>query len=576
MDCYFSDHKDFHVWIVNSKGELLICRRMSAITNQARWEPLRFDACRNEDSLMTIVREVRSIVGLSLTPSLGKQLWVEDCGDEGMLEVWRFDYPDEDLDQFFYSKPDISAAIWCDTGSIRELYLLGLFCSGEVFHNLQGIVGEIKSFSAMLQYEMLMEISSLQNLSVQLLQLNVFPDIDIVTKRLDHCLNQFISKWNLEGTKEADYQRILAYSRLAHANMIAERLDRAETFFMNELEIVERNNRQCPDSTLLYWMANIHFWLADIYHNTGRPGWEAREKVLRAQALEMMQQELQEEMDNCLPGKERWGDHQINDRTIYDDHYILSMAGEDDFIALRHYRSDHCYTKNLVISDYSRSLPICGLTDSLYSELSRLRTVTINTPSLRKLTGNPFAGCKNLERILVSPVNTFFKMVDNILITGDGLRTICCIPTAKDTICTVPDGVRIIGKNTFYSCTNLKKIILPDSVEQIEEGAFYHCTGLEEIINLPKNLSEIGDWVFANCCSLKHIDIPDSVKRIGEFAFSECASLTRVIIPDSADELAGFAFSFCESLTEIQLPAHAVRKGYKVFEGSPIEEKIPE
>ena len=52
----------------------------------------------------------------------------------------------------------------------------------------------------------------------------------------------------------------------------------------------------------------------------------------------------------------------------------------------------------------------------------------------------------------------------------------------------IPDGVKVIGANTFADTKNLLEIVLPDSVEEIGDGAFYYSS--IESINMPMSLKK--------------------------------------------------------------------------------------
>ena len=54
-----------------------------------------------------------------------------------------------------------------------------------------------------------------------------------------------------------------------------------------------------------------------------------------------------------------------------------------------------------------------------------------------------------------------------------------------------------------------------------------------ESIDLPKNLTSIGEFAFDGCTALTSITIPGKVKTIGRCAFSNCSSLVSVTLPKS-------------------------------------------
>lgn len=45
----------------------------------------------------------------------------------------------------------------------------------------------------------------------------------------------------------------------------------------------------------------------------------------------------------------------------------------------------------------------------------------------------------------------------------------------------IPEGIKEIGKEAFYGCTNLKKVYLPSTLQSIEALAFEDCKSLKDI-----------------------------------------------------------------------------------------------
>jgi len=124
------------------------------------------------------------------------------------------------------------------------------------------------------------------------------------------------------------------------------------------------------------------------------------------------------------------------------------------------------------------------------------------------------------------------------------------------------------------------------NVNSIENFAFHGCTGLESV-TIPKNISEIGYGVFAECSSLSSINvsdenpdyksidgvvyskdssslvlfptgkktsdftIPSSVNNIYQFAFSCCEKADNIVIPETVDTVFQGAFALCPNLKSI-------------------------
>ncbi len=153
----------------------------------------------------------------------------------------------------------------------------------------------------------------------------------------------------------------------------------------------------------------------------------------------------------------------------------------------------------------------------------------------------------------------------------------------------LPEGVTVIGNNSFDSCRNLESITIPGSLKRIEVGAFRYCTRLKrvyisdiaawcgikfggardvsdanplvlahdlylngspvETLEIPGNATHIGNFAFTECNSIKKVVISEGVTSIGRGAFSKCINLKTVVIPESVTEIGADAFASCLGVT---------------------------
>ena len=557
-------HKqNIHIWVQNDRSEYLICRRCES--GRVYWQPLCCNT-RDEESVMeTIVRETREAVGLTLTPSLGKVLGVEDGDDGIMSQLWEFAYMNAELDPFVYSKPEIQTAIWADRVMIRELYSTGCFDVPDQFYNLETFIGEMKPYDTMSRLEMTVSIGGCQRITSKALKLNLHPESDLLASRHLENVFKWSSLWNLEG-QEVDYQLFLAYSNKIAAELLAKDYAQAEKHCYCELQILERNRHEPPDYRLIGRIAGVHGLLELICHETGQVERELQEKNLRTELRKQEKKLFEEEVKQWRPDIKRWSENR--DESVFDDDCIFRMREEEpNLISLEHIHWKDTSMTEMTISDYRWNLQYGHISDSVFNELSRLKSVKIDSATLR-LDGNPWAGCEQLEKITVTPENKYLIMQKNILLSADKKRVIAYLPAVPDKIVRVPEGVVIIGKNAFCGAKHLVRIILPPSVKKIEEGAFYNCVRLKEI-NLPGELETISNWMFGNCYALERLIIPSSVSVIGECAFMECRSLRGIALPRSLKVLDSLAFAFAENLQEVRLPESLDFTGYNVFADTP-------
>lgn len=137
---------------------------------------------------------------------------------------------------------------------------------------------------------------------------------------------------------------------------------------------------------------------------------------------------------------------------------------------------------------------------------------------------------------------------------------------------TAHKDTKIIGENSFYQASHLKKAVLPDGVTEIREDAFFNIYTLDEVVlpdsveiieddamnyefkgkKLPANLKEIGKGAFAGYEGV-NLEIPDGVVSIGEKAFEDCENLETVSIPASVETIASTAFIDCDKLVSFSV-----------------------
>ena len=216
-----------------------------------------------------------------------------------------------------------------------------------------------------------------------------------------------------------------------------------------------------------------------------------------------------------------------------------------------------------------------------------------------------FYNCNNLRKVIIGPKvdyigNNPFSDCHHIVLENRSPNYVYTDGALMDRNCTtilhyshgrdeddyiMPDSVRTIGRNSFWNCKRIRRIVLGKNLRQIGYNPFANCSNLSIISNspnyvvrdsilydkdvretvcctdvrakepvaLPNTVENIGRNSFAGCVSLKEISIPDSVKTISRGAFSHCESLKKVHVPDSVEIIEKWAFSYCFALEEISI-----------------------
>lgn len=286
---------------------------------------------------------------------------------------------------------------------------------------------------------------------------------------------------------------------------------------------------------------------------------------------------------------------------------------------------------DLVISDSIDNAVVTAISMYAFSGHSDLASITIPS-TIQSIGEGAFFECNGLKKVYVSSIEDWCK-IDFSYSDSDADADANPLSIGADlyvdnklvTDVTIPDGVKSIGKYAFYGYSSLKSISFPSSIRSIGESAFYDCPNLDEVyatniedwckikfedtysnpisygskiyidgelatdITIPKGITKICDYAFANCetitnvvipnsvisigdsafncCSnLKNISIPNSVVNIGKGAFSSCFNLEKVEIPDGIKIIKDYTFTSCEKLNTIIIPQSVKKIGYLAFD----------
>ncbi|MBR6184707.1 MAG: leucine-rich repeat domain-containing protein [Clostridia bacterium] len=222
--------------------------------------------------------------------------------------------------------------------------------------------------------------------------------------------------------------------------------------------------------------------------------------------------------------------------------------------------------QDIVIPDKLSGYPVRAIGDSAFYRCSCLTSVTI-PDSVVKIGTNPFAHCRKLSKVKVSPDHPTLAVIDDVLFSKQDKRLICYPMGKQETEYQIPSGIKIIGEGAFYECSSLASVSIPDSVTFIGEVAFYECSSLASIY-IPNSVTFIGEGAFL-CSNLASISIPDSVTSIEDYTFCWCFSLASINIPNSVTSIGDCAFDGCSNLASISIPDSVTSIGDDAFSGCP-------
>ena len=217
------------------------------------------------------------------------------------------------------------------------------------------------------------------------------------------------------------------------------------------------------------------------------------------------------------------------------------------------------YSINNVHSEYITPQSLISIGKHSFYNCINLQKITI-TKNVRIIENNPFSNLPYLRLINKSP---HFIFKDGALYNNSMTTLFYYEHSYNSNILKIPEGVRIIGRHSFYNCKSIKKIIIPESVEIIGYNPFARCNNLfienyspnyiyENECLYDKNKKEL---IFHNASSkMTNIVVPEGVQKVGRSAFFECKYLEKVILPKTIKIIERSAFAKCANLKEINLP----------------------
>lgn len=144
-----------------------------------------------------------------------------------------------------------------------------------------------------------------------------------------------------------------------------------------------------------------------------------------------------------------------------------------------------------------------------------------------------FRGCSNLSSITMNGTSEQYYVDNNCVIGRD--------PEIGQT-----------GNILNAVMMGCKNSIIPQSPEIISIARNAFCGDRGEFsLNIPSNITWIGDYAFNGCVGLHHISFPDTAITIGDYAFAGCTGLEYIYVPSNVTLQEARAFMDCSSLREI-------------------------
>lgn len=291
------------------------------------------------------------------------------------------------------------------------------------------------------------------------------------------------------------------------------------------------------------------------------------------------------------------------DKIIYTlsmDTLTASVSGADEDIIIASIKDSLIYE--------NQTIPVTLINRAAFAAHHNLKNIHI-PETVSDIEEKAFFNCSNLQSV-------------NLPSSISRIRPETFSYTPLDSI-NIPSSVSVIEKDAFWYC-GLRKIIFNGPIKEIGESAFFsllwsggECrlkevfiTSLEDWLNMkfmstqsnplyqgraalfvdnklvedliiPDDITNIGDYSFTGCSSIKMIKTGNNLETIGKWAFSDCNNIESIELGEAIKNIEGASFSSCPNLTTVKI--HSVEPPslnytYTLFgdKRSPFYESYPE
>ena len=148
---------------------------------------------------------------------------------------------------------------------------------------------------------------------------------------------------------------------------------------------------------------------------------------------------------------------------------------------------------------------------------------------------------------------------------------------------TLPKTITQIGNYTFANCVNLEAYQVEEgnTVYSAKDGILYANDGTALMrwpvaacpanVTIPEGVTQIGNVAFAGAKKLETVTMTDDVEYIGLSAFAECGLLNDIALSNNLTMITDFMFNSCTSLKSIELSDGIQYIGHAAFAATGLE-----
>lgn len=205
---------------------------------------------------------------------------------------------------------------------------------------------------------------------------------------------------------------------------------------------------------------------------------------------------------------------------------------------------------DLVIPDSIDNAVVTSIGVKAFAESNQFESITI-PDSIESIGEDAFWECNGLKKVYVSSIEDWCKIkFENTFSNPINYGSKIYIDGELATDITIPKGITKICDYAFANCETITNVVIPNSVISIGNSAFRDCSNLKNI-SIPNSVVNIDEGAFSGCSNLEKVEIPDGIKFIKDCTFTFCENLNTIIIPQSVKEIGNLAFDSDRNLSNV-------------------------
>ena len=232
------------------------------------------------------------------------------------------------------------------------------------------------------------------------------------------------------------------------------------------------------------------------------------------------------------------------------------------------------------VQSFTLSDAVTAIGDYAFYGCTSLPAITI-PDNVATIGNSAFYGCTGLKSMVIPEHITGIEES-----TFSGCTALASVQ--------LPETVTAIMDKAFYNCSSLALDSLPASITHIGSETFAGCSSLAAV-NIPASLTTIGASAFADCIGIAKVEIsdlaawckigfanlqanplyyarnlylgdellselviPNGITELKDWTFNNCSSIKSVLIPNTVRTLTPTTFGDCGNITSVEWHAKAI------------------